>query len=704
MLCFTSSAGAPTTNVNVNLWLLSHNNTLWQRSQLPRIEVDLNCDTQAILKIPFVSCYNAFPIQQALTSNYAIGQVQLFPYSALQAVTGSQVANYTIYTHFEDIELIGPAAPESALTPQSGYTSREQNSQGIGPVESAAVAVGRAANIMLPVPTLSAVALPLKWVSNIVARTANVFGWSKPVNASHVMKVNRVPGPYSGTVDNSDNALPASLSVDNQVSVLPGFAGTDVDELDFSFVASIPSYFNQFTWNTADGVGAQKINITLNAAAFFQTRSLLNANCNDYAPVSYVAHFFNNWRGSLVFRFKFVKTEFHSGRLSFAFYPLYPGAPATITYAGSDYLQREVIDIRESNIVELTIPYMSVQPWLQSNNSFGNLVVWVVDPLQAPATVAQSIIVLCEVAGGPDIQFAVPGTNVALTPVLAAVPQANFEFSQPIPEDPPKEPLVPQGARNDCEIVDTCIGTSTVTFDNHANASAAVGEKITSFRTLLKSASWMTYQQGGVTSPLAANAPAYTLTALPFGLGVWYNTATGSSNNSVNADLYTSIASLYGLSRGGTRLRYLIGGIVQRGIVTPATTPTNYGCASTSAIALTGTVTDIIAPGAATAFVPQAVPNLVLHNLVDDKIIEVQVPQYHTMHSRANAFHMVGPLVPYSVSSGAPSTNLQLVTYTRDSFVTFAAARSGADDLNFGQFISVPPMAYIGVNPVANLY
>jgi hypothetical protein len=685
MMCFTPTAGA--SPVQFAQWVNAHKSSLFQRTQLPHVELDLNCDTQAVLKVPFVSGFNYFPIQQALTTAFCNGQLQMFPYSGLVVGSGSNIVNFTLYVNFEDIELMGPAAPE-----MGNMTEVEQKSMKIGPIASAAANVTGALDLLSRVPLLSHIATPASWVTDAIRRSALVFGWSKPLNLENAHRVQRVPIPYSGNVDAPDQALPISLTVKNQVEVFPGFSGTDIDEMDFGHFASIPSYYTQFPWNGGLNNNASLFNIPVNPNLYFQQRTGTNINVNDYTPVAYVAHMFNNWRGSLVFRFKFVKTEFHSGRLAICFYPLYPGQTAPVTFVGSDYVQREIIDIREVNEVTLTVPYFAIQPWLPSNVPTGQIQAWVIDELVAPATVTQNITILVEVCGGPDFEVAVPNVNIANTPTYDITVQAG--------EMPEIE--IQAGPRNDCETTNTCIGTSQINFDNYSNAAAAVGERISSFRTLLKSASWVTYGLGGATIP-SPTGIYNAIATIPFSIPVWDSTAAAAGNNSFQSDLYASIASCFALSRGGVRIRYLLGGL-RNGTVNATPITANFSSATSYVQALQGTSNDWMVPFTQTGFAPQSIPCMVAHNVADDKCIEIQVPQYHVQHSRINAFHAIGPNFPYAIGTASPETNIILLTYTRDQFASALGARSGADDLNMGMFISIPPMAQVTQVTALNQY
>jgi hypothetical protein len=48
-----------------------------------------------------------------------------------------------------------------------------------------------------------------------------------------------------------------AINVGNSLTPLPGFAGTDVDEMDISYILAKPSYFTDFTVTTATAVGAR---------------------------------------------------------------------------------------------------------------------------------------------------------------------------------------------------------------------------------------------------------------------------------------------------------------------------------------------------------------------------------------------------------------------------------------------------------------
>ena len=480
-MSYIASGGADTKALGFQQWYKDHAATLVQRTTLPHVELDLCCDTEAIIKIPYHSVVNFFP-QGSLTGTVAFGDLGvllLYPYEKLAAVTGALECSYTIYSYFEDIVLVNAALPQSGRLftskKKKSDTEVEQDSVGIGPISSSLIKVRDAANIFAKVPFLSSYASSVSWFSDIGASAAKVFGWSKPVSLAPSTRVTQNFLPYAANTDGPDMSFPLSYSYENSVGVGAGFAGTDVDEMDFGFLATIPVWNSTTTWATGVTAGTS-IFITEVATSFDVYNTIVNTSTiNHYTPLQFIASHFLYWRGSIVYKLKFVKTEFHSGRLSVTFNPMnaaYNFAPG-ITLQNSSYLHRQIIDIRETNEFTFVVPFVSDSPYRKNvanaEGLTGYFEILVLDPLVAPATVSSSIKLIVEMAAGPDIEFAVPQQNV-YSYIAGITPQSG---------------VIDQGS-NVCSNLESAIGSSIIKPDGSVNALHCIGEKITSFRALLK--------------------------------------------------------------------------------------------------------------------------------------------------------------------------------------------------------------------------
>jgi len=136
--------------------------------------------------------------------------------------------------------------------------------------------------------------------------------------------------------------------------------------------------------------------------------------------------------------------------------------------------------------------------------------------------------------------------------LVEACAGADMEFAQP--RNPSGIPITvanPQIGRSDCEIVSSGIGGAT---DNHMHVSAEVciGEKILSFRSLLKKFSLQSFAGGFVTS---ANR---FLTVVPHGVNIGtINSAPLYQPSTFRSDMYDRVAPMYAFYRGGMRMKFI---------------------------------------------------------------------------------------------------------------------------------------------------
>jgi hypothetical protein len=656
-----------------------HMNTLVQRTTLPHVEIDLCCDTEATLKIPYNSAMNFYPFTLFTNTGNQVGawgSYHISPYEPIAAATGNQVANFTLYSWFEDVTLVGAIVPQSSRNVFSSKKSRksdteiEQDSADIGPISSALIRVRDASNILSRVPLLSSYASGVSWFADIGASTAKVFGWSKPVNLESSNRMTQNYLPYAANTDGPDMSFPLSLSYTNSVGTANGFSGTDVDEMDFSFLATIPVFMRKSPWAVADVSGTQLADISVSPLDSTFTSIANSTTFKHYSPLQLIASHFQYWRGSIVYKLKFVKTEFHSGRLIVAFLPQNLDVSIVgLTAPVSVYTQRHIIDIRETNEFTFVVPYIADSPYRTNNTGFsdsvGQIRIFVLDPLVAPATVSQTVQIIIEKAGGPDMEFAVPQPCVS-NYFTGVVPQSGVDQ-----------------APNVCSNADTSIGSTLIKEDNHLNSLHCVGEKIRSFRALLKLPNHLI--------PVAAPTVANYLNVVPFGVQCGTVIFAVNTPPSILSDLYARLASCYVYSRGGVRIKFLDNMAVTTTQPIAVTLDTRPGSTTTRSSLFSWSASN----SAGTA-------NTTDHNNMPISYYragysgEVQVPQYHRYHSRVNSDCMLNTARPYnsSVPYLAPRVFVTRATIPVSS-AGASVLRSISDDGNFGCFTSVPPMTDI---------
>jgi hypothetical protein len=572
----------------------------------------------------------------------------------------------------EDLELIGPATPQD-VAPQSAIKIKknkknasqvEAESQGVGPISSIAFKVSKVAKFFSPIPMLADFVGPVSWAADIIGNVASVFGWSAPVNLAPLTRMLTSRFLYSTNVNKVDNSVPLSLDSSNQVEVMPGFGGTNVDELDIVYLASIPFYNYFFLF--PEGFAADTVLLSWNVCPFdnIKSRTVETALLYDMGPCQWVSLKFSHWRGSIRYKLKFIKTEFHSGRLAISFTPWEPKSyQQPLTLAGMDYVLRDIIDIRDATEYEFVVPYISSTPYRPTNVNvqgfaIGTVSVSIIDPLVAPSTVNSQIECYVEMSMCEDAEFFGTQQNAFVTP-------ATVQF------------------QSDDTLVRKAIGNAKLNGFQLETSKAAVGERITNLRTLMKKFYPIT-----ASASLAANK---FVNVFPFAHPLMNISAGVTIVEQVN-DLYGELSTIFTFSRGGVRIKAIVPSI--------STAFVTYGSRTTNL-----TQTNTIVTGPSNPYLVggdmeqnMASSNYAFFNNLDSGI-EVQIPQYHYMHSRANADLGASQSSPYRVTTGATNPQFGLSiseavnAVASRANITASILRAGADDTNFSSFISIPPMS-----------
>lgn len=515
-------------------------------TQLPRVDFDLATDSDVALSVPYVSPTLGFN-QVDLTGTMGTYRVRV--YSPLVSPGGPAVVDWSLWCWFTDIELDFPTFTAQSSRPRRQARKLEPSEMESKPVSGIFRRVAKAATLFEDVPLLSSIAGTVSWASNILASTASAFGFSNPDVPNHSSFAHLNLSHDIANVNAVGNAVNLGLLSDNKVPMLPGFAGTDIDEMSFSYLASIPSYIKNTAWTTAQPVGTLLTSFTLNPGTMC-TRSASGPDFVYPTPMLYIANLFRYWRTGFVFTFKFVKTEFHSGRLAIAFAP---GHNNALPFTDTRYTYREIIDLRESNEFTITIPYTSTLPYLSKALSgvsdytnMGVLGIYVLNPLVGPTTVSSSIDMITEVAADSTFEVAVPETPMFLPvnympgtgapslmdPDLEFEAQALGENVQDNSKEGTTMPPAPSiaGIRND---------------DGGLAASMnCIGEKIMSFRSLAKRAAPF-FQTGTTTWTQMNFRPKITW------LDNYSDNTTVASTN--GQDYINMIAPLYNYQKGGLK-------------------------------------------------------------------------------------------------------------------------------------------------------
>lgn len=554
VLAYVPTGGLTNSNSGAQAFYRAHAANMTSVSQLPHVEIDLATQTTAELRIPYSSIFPYFKVSGSGTYGNSLGIAFLRPYSTLQAGSGDTTCGYMLFGRLENVVLSGNVLPQSGrrvgfkVSKGKSVTAIEQNTQRYGPVSSVLNTVSEGTAVLSRLPILGSILGRVSWASDILAGAAASFGFSKPLLLDKVLRTSRIAFPYSGTADGFTPAQPLSLKTDNEVVIHSGVGRTDIDEMSIDFIKQQYAYYDTVTWTSVQTTGTIITKYYHNPNQYYTS---LGVNGNVPAPVCMLGRNFRVWRGGLKFKIKFAKTEFHSGRLIFAYAP-YTGITATNPGVDtSTFLVREIVDVRETSEVEFCVPYVIPELYVPSFynsgsplvNSAGVFYIIVGDPLVAPSSVTSSINMMVEVAGAPDLEFAIPtGYN----------DQAVIPFA------------TQSGRIKDIDVEDVEISEAQSSYLKHEcqefgmdstdlNSSAvAIGEKAESLRQIIKRISPML--PSGGTFPSGTAGQCFILNA--HAINPVFETV--SINGTLVSDTWTTdtisnIAMCYVYNNGGMR-------------------------------------------------------------------------------------------------------------------------------------------------------
>lgn len=641
-------------------YLTARNVNLMSTTQQPNVEIDCR-DGVGEIEIPYISPTQWYDVK---TATVDWGTIRVTVLSPLETGSGgSTTVDCTLWLYFKDFEFAGPWFPQSKKFGKSIGESEKQ-----GSISSTLSKVAQASTTIADVPILSSIAKPVAWVSSLASDVASIFGWSKPNIDTTASAVVMRPFRNMANSNGGTQAEALALYSDPSIGILPGFAGTNEDEMSFDFIKSREVFVRSHTWTTTDTSSHLLAEYNVGPGHLYRDGTTITGSYTSswrtYPPFAYVSQCFNQWRGGINIHLKIIKTDYHSGRIICTFQPG-PSLAAPPTVSDSDYVLREIVDIRETSEIVFKLPYMLPAPYAQTEESSGFFAINVLNELRAPPTASTNVKILVYVSAAEDYEVALPRqTNI--------------------------QPFFPQSKLNSETLnISKWIGNATEN-GNIDQAQYAVGEKFCSIKQLLS-------RYSRVFSPDADFGGVYNV-IWPWFIGVTSgaNAATATSGP-MYADTFSRFASGYAMSRGSMRWQ-----IVSQG-------PTGSTIQQISpvycSIGVDSTRTDLIANGTVTSDTSltqtNASPPLSAVTTAAitafprcDNGIEVVVPMYNQTPSRINYLEWLTTSTR-SATSWTPPTFLQ---WQFDSVATSGTGgikrffRSFGEDGQLGYFVGFLPL------------
>lgn len=351
-----------------------------------------------------------------------MGNLTYFPVAMLASANGATGTGVVISTYAwaENVVVSGPTA---GLMLQSDEYAQK-------PVSKMASAIAAAAKSLSRVPVIGKYATATQIGAEAVADVASRLGFSNPpvISNTEPVKINGIPPLAATEISYPFEKL--TIDAKNELSVDPSLSGVpNIDELSIAHLVSKESYLCTFPWSTSN-VGDDLLFNSAVTPVMFDITSATNPELF-FTPMGWVSNMFQYWRGDVIFRFRFICSQYHRGRVRIIYDPSGSSAQNILnTTATQASVFNEIIDLTKDTNVEVRVPYQQALAWCQTFKatstsqipftvgngtifnhvpgvSNGLLAVRVVTNLTAPVA-SSTIQCIVSVRGADNLEFAAP--------------------------------------------------------------------------------------------------------------------------------------------------------------------------------------------------------------------------------------------------------------------------------------------------------
>jgi len=400
-----------------------------------------------------------------------MGLIYLNSFNELKNANGvvSDNIDITVYAWAEDIEVAGP-------TPSLAVQGKDEYSHD-GVVSRPASAIARAAGKLSSLPVIGEFATATSYAAGAVADIAALFGYTNVpvIDDVHAFKPKAFPNLAATDIGTPIEKL--TLDSKNELSIDPKIAGANVDdELMISSFVSRESYIYNTPWS-ATSPSDTSLFFTKITPQMCRIESITGASVIYNTPMGHVARCFRYWRGDIIFRFKFICSKYHRGRVRVNWSPF--GNIGTIgDYTTETYTR--IIDITEENDVEFVVPY--TQPTSYLKTFAADYVQTAVSSTSTSdlGTYANGILTMRILS-----QQTSPVTSADIDILVFVRGADNLEFAGPVDVSSTYSPYVVQGDCYDDENSRYELGTKPSVSDPNMNL-VYMGEAVSSLRTLMR--------------------------------------------------------------------------------------------------------------------------------------------------------------------------------------------------------------------------
>jgi hypothetical protein len=341
--------------------------------------------------------------------------VEYAPLKSANGVTGTGIT-ISVYAWATNIKLCGP-------TTGLALQSDEYADGGKGTISGPATTVANISNMFSNIPIIGPFAKATSIGASAVSSIAKLFGYSNP---PVIDDVHGFHGKAFHAFANVETRMPIDkLCIDpkNEVTIDNSVCNIDGDDpLSFANTIGRESFVSSTTWASSDAVDTPLFTGLVAPGQITYVTTGFSADREYMTPVCYFGRMYDFWRGSLTYKLKVVKTQYHKGRIAISWDP-------NVSIIGVTNLETavytKIVDLEMEDEVEFTIPYKAFSPYLKM--AVGDYI----DPTTTPSLTLNKLIHngmftirVLNVLSGPAI-------NPEIDLLLYMKPGDDFRYARP---------------------------------------------------------------------------------------------------------------------------------------------------------------------------------------------------------------------------------------------------------------------------------
>jgi len=345
---------------------------LIQASQKPHFFLNPTKNLGGELCLPFFWPKNYFSIPDADWDD--MGDIVISSFgNLLHANGGDDSVTITIYIWAEDVVLTIPTTSDPPLVPQSGRRGKRVNNTdqgnaingsdeyGQGIISKPAAAIAKAAGALSNLPIIGPYMTATQIGADATSRIAQMFGYSRPNIVTDIQQFKPLPAGNLANTDAADAAMKLTLDSKAELSVDSRTTGLDgTDEMGILDYVKRESYLTQFIWSPDAGPDTLLWNTRVLPMQLDNVQGEIHMT-----PLAHMATVFEQWQGSIKFRFQIVKSDFHKGRILVRWDP--NRFTSSVDY-NTNYSR--IIDIAETDDFEIVVGWGQSVPWLNCGKPY----------------------------------------------------------------------------------------------------------------------------------------------------------------------------------------------------------------------------------------------------------------------------------------------------------------------------------------------